>query len=87
MPILNVAGVEVDTVRTVKRSGHILGFSKIEPSVLECLAHRTHEVVSKEELRKHLHDFDWEHHSNLIDVHISNLRRQLSRGRSRDDQH
>ena len=34
-------------------------------------------VVSKRELLEHLYDFTWEHHSNVIEAHISNLRKKL----------
>jgi two-component system response regulator PhoP len=26
---------------------------------------------------EHLYDFGWEHHSNVIEAHVSNLRRKL----------
>jgi two-component system response regulator PhoP len=34
-------------------------------------------VVSKRELLEHLYDFTWEHHSNVIEAHVSNLRKKL----------
>jgi two-component system response regulator PhoP len=40
--------------------------------------HRPRAVVSQQELLEHLYDFDWEHHSNVIEAHISNLRRKLN---------
>ena len=42
------------------------------------LIHRPRAVVSQRELLEHLYDFDWEHHSNVIEAHISNLRRKLN---------
>jgi two-component system response regulator PhoP len=38
-------------------------------------------VISKQVLLEHLYDYNWEHHSNVIEAHISNLRRKLNRGR------
>jgi len=35
-------------------------------------------VVSKQTLLEHLYDYNWEHHSNVIEAHISNLRRKLN---------
>ncbi len=35
---------------------------------------------SSRELLEHLYDFTWEHHSNVIEAHISNLRRKLRSG-------
>lgn len=34
-------------------------------------------IVSKRELLEHLYDYNWEHHSNVIEVHVSNLRKKL----------
>jgi two-component system response regulator PhoP len=33
--------------------------------------------VSKRELLEHLYDYNWEHHSNVIEAHVSNLRKKL----------
>jgi DNA-binding response OmpR family regulator len=29
---------------------------------------------------EHLYDYNWEHHSNVIEAHVSNLRRKLDIG-------
>ena len=29
------------------------------------------------ELLEHMYDFTWEHHSNVIEAHVSNLRRKM----------
>jgi two-component system response regulator PhoP len=39
--------------------------------------HRPRAIVSKRELLEHLYDYNWEHHSNVIEAHVSNLRRKL----------
>jgi two-component system response regulator PhoP len=49
----------------------------MEYRVLEYLMHHPTRVVSNRELLEHLYDFTWEHHSNVIEAHISNLRRKL----------
>ena len=78
-PLLRVANLEIDTVRqTVTESGTIIDLSPTEYRILEYLAHRPRAIVSKKELLEHLYDYDWEHHSNVIEVHISNLRRKLT---------
>ena len=77
-PVLRVCDVEVDTIlQTVRRRGQIVELSATEYRILEYLAHRPKAVVSKRELLEHLYDFGWEHHSNVIEVHVSNLRRKL----------
>jgi DNA-binding response OmpR family regulator len=77
-PVLRVAGIEVNTLeQTVLRGGHTIDLSPTEYRVLEYLMHRPRVVVSKRELLEHLYDYNWEHHSNVIEVHISNLRKKL----------
>lgn len=78
-PVLRLADVEVNTLQqTVLRKGHLVDLSPTEYRILEYLIHRPKAVVSKQELLEHLYDFDWEHHSNVIEAHISNLRRKLN---------
>ncbi|HEY4009921.1 MAG TPA: response regulator transcription factor [Acidobacteriaceae bacterium] len=77
-PVLRVSDVEVDTIRqTVHRRGQLIDLSPTEFRILEYLAHRPRAIVSKTEMLEHLYDFGWEHHSNVIEAHVSNLRRKL----------
>ncbi len=79
-PLLRVGDVEVNTLeQTVHREGRPIEISPTEFRILEYLAHRPRAVVSKQELLEHLYDFNWQHHSNVIEAHISNLRRKLDR--------
>jgi two-component system response regulator PhoP len=71
--------VEINTIQqTVTRRGRFIDLSPTEYRILEYLAHRPRAIVSKQELLEHLYDFDWEHHSNVIEAHVSNLRRKLN---------
>jgi DNA-binding response OmpR family regulator len=77
-PTLNVLGLEVNTLeQTVRRNGAFVDLSPTEYRVLEYLIHRPRVIVSKRELLEHLYDYNWEHHSNVIEVHVSNLRKKL----------
>lgn len=77
-PTLTVANLEVNTLeQTVLRSGKIIDLSPMEYRILEYLVHRPRVVVSKRELLEHLYDYNWEHHSNVIEAHVSNLRKKL----------
>ena len=77
-PTLNVLGLSVNTLeQTVRRAGVIVDLSPTEYRVLEYLIHRPRVIVSKRELLEHLYDYNWEHHSNVIEVHVSNLRKKL----------
>lgn len=77
--VIHVSDMEIDTVhQTVKRRGRLIELSPTEYRILEYLAHRSRVIVSKQELLEHLYDFAWEHHSNVIEAHVSNLRRKLN---------
>ncbi len=77
--VLKVSDVELNTLQqTVVRNGVTIDLSPTEYRVLEYLIHRPRAIVSKQELLEHLYDFEWEHHSNVIEAHVSNLRRKLN---------
>lgn len=58
-------------------AGREVELSPTEYHILEYLMHNTGRVISKQDLLEHLYDFTWEHYSNVIEAHISNLRRKL----------
>ena len=63
--------------QSVSSAGISIDLSPTEYRILEYLMHRPRVVVSKRELLEHLYDFTWEHHSNVIEAHVSNLRKKL----------
>jgi DNA-binding response OmpR family regulator len=65
------------TEQTVTVKGEIVDLSPTEYRVLEYMMHHPRNIISKRELLEHLYDFTWEHHSNVIEAHVSNLRRKL----------
>ncbi|MGA8729570.1 MAG: response regulator transcription factor [Terracidiphilus sp.] len=81
-PTLNALDVELNTLeQSVRRAGTLVDLSPTEYRILEYLIHHPRKVVSKRELLEHLYDYNWEHHSNVIEAHVSNLRRKLETGR------
>ena len=79
-PILRIGDLVVDTIeKTVTREGLELELSPTEYRILEYMSHRPRSVISKQTLLEHLYDYNWEHHSNVIEAHVSNLRRKLNR--------
>jgi DNA-binding response OmpR family regulator len=77
-PTLTTLGLTVNTLeQTVQRQGITVDLSPTEYRILEYLIHRPRVIVSKRELLEHLYDYNWEHHSNVIEVHVSNLRKKL----------
>ena len=84
-PKIQVADLVIDTLeKTVTVAGSPVELSPTEYRALEYLSHRPRSVISKQVLLEHLYDYNWEHHSNVIEAHISNLRRKLNRGRTPD---
>ena len=80
-PVLRLSDVELDTLQqSVRRAGVVIDLTPMEYHILEYLMHRPKVVVSKRELLEHLYDYNWEHHSNVIEAHVSNLRRKLDMG-------
>ncbi|HUD54930.1 MAG TPA: response regulator transcription factor [Terracidiphilus sp.] len=65
------------TEQTVSVKGQIVDLSPTEYRVLEYMMHHPRNIISKRALLEHLYDFTWEHHSNVIEAHVSNLRRKL----------
>jgi DNA-binding response OmpR family regulator len=81
--IVRVADLEIDTrARRVRRGGQIIGLSAREYALLEYLAHRAGHIVSRTELWDHAYDEAAEANSNVLDVHISHLRRKIDDGRT-----
>jgi len=77
-PVLHVSDIELNTLeQSVHRNGRVLDLSPTEYRILEYMMHRPRAIVSKQELLEHLYDFNWQHHSNVIEAHVSNLRRKL----------
>jgi len=77
-PTLNALGVELNSLeQTVHRGSALVDLSPTEYHILEYMLHHPRKVVSKQELLEHLYDYNWEHHSNVIEAHVSNLRKKL----------
>lgn len=77
-PSLRLGALELRIAeQTVTVAGTQVDLSPTEYRILEYLMHHPRAVISKEQLLEHLYDFTWEHHSNVIEAHVSNLRRKL----------
>ncbi len=63
--------------QTVRWDDHAIQLSPTEYRILEVLMYRPRFLVPKRELLEAIYDFTWEHHSNVIEAHVSNLRRKL----------
>ena len=77
-PTLSALDLTVNTLeQSVRRAGVSVDLSPTEYRILEYLIHHPRKIVSKREMLEHLYDYNWEHHSNVIEAHVSNLRKKL----------
>jgi DNA-binding response OmpR family regulator len=75
---LRVGDLEVDTTaRTVRRGGRPVQLSAREYALLEYLAARRGQVVSRSEIWDHVYDFASDPSSNVVDVYIGYLRKKI----------
>ncbi len=76
--VLRVADIELNpSTRSVERDGSPVPLTLKEFGLLEFFMRHPNEVVNREELLSHLWDFNYVGFSNVVDVHIKNLRRKL----------
>lgn len=77
-PQISLGEVVIDTrARSVTRRGEPLTLTAREYAILEYLALHRSEVVSRTALYEHLFDENEDSLSNLLDVHVSNIRKKL----------
>jgi len=78
--MLRVGALEVDTRgRVVRRAGQTVVLTAREYSLLEYLAVRAGQVVSRTEIWDHLYDMNDESTSNVVDVYIGYLRAKIDK--------
>jgi DNA-binding response OmpR family regulator len=78
---VRVGDLEIDSAgRTVKRAGRVIALSAREFALLEYLALRRGQVVTRTEVWEHVYDFAAEPSSNVVDVYVGYLRRKLADG-------
>ncbi|WP_439082244.1 response regulator transcription factor [Streptomyces sp. WL006] len=77
-PVLTVGALRIDTAarRVIRDEGEVTLTAK-EFAVLEQLALRAGQVVSKAEILEHVWDFAYDGDPNIVEVYISTLRRKL----------
>jgi two-component system OmpR family response regulator len=75
---LEIGEVSIDTAsRTVTRSGETVPLTAHQYLVLEYLALHRGEVITRTQLYEHLFDENESTLSNILDVHVFNLRKKL----------
>jgi DNA-binding response OmpR family regulator len=77
-PMLRVLDIELDpAAHTVRRSGVMVPLTAREFALLHYLLDRRGEVVSRGDLLEAVWDMNYDGLSNVVDVHVANLRRKL----------
>jgi two-component system, OmpR family, response regulator len=76
--VLEIGDVKIDTAsRTVTRRGAAINLTPREYALVEFLALHRGKIVTRTMLYDHLFDENEDSLSNLLDVHVSNLRKKL----------
>lgn len=80
---LTVQDITLDTgKRIVTRNGEEIPLTLKEFSMLEYFMRHPNQVINREDLLSHLWDFNYSSFSNVVDVHVKNLRNKLDSGRN-----
>jgi two-component system copper resistance phosphate regulon response regulator CusR len=78
---IGVADLTIDTrAHQVERAGRRVELTGKEYALLEYLARRAGEVVSRAEIGEHVWDENFDPFTNLIEVYIQRLRRKIDDG-------
>ena len=63
--------------KTVTENSVLIDLTSKEYELLECLVRHPNIVLSREQIREHIWDFDYEGESNIIDVLVKNIRKKM----------
>jgi two-component system OmpR family response regulator len=78
--IIEVGDVSIDTAaKTIAKAGQSVTLTAREYALVEFLALHRGQLVSRTMIYDHLFDDDDDSLSNLVDVHVSNVRKKLGR--------
>jgi DNA-binding response OmpR family regulator len=78
--VIRIADLEVDTrSKTARRCGQVIPLTAREYVMLEYLAMRAGQVVSRSEMWEHLYDMHDTTTSNVVDVYVGYLRNKIDK--------
>lgn len=84
--VLQIGNIELNlNERTVHQAGKPVPLTLKEFMLLEYFMTHPNKAVNREELLTHLWDFNYSSFSNVVDVHVKNLRRKLDNGRDNEN--
>ena len=77
-PLVRMGDVEIDTNRReVRRNGQVIALTSREYGLLEYLARRHGQVVTRSEIWDHVYEYRGGTGSNVVDVYVGYLRKKL----------
>lgn len=77
-PLIKTQNLVIDTVsRTLKINDHVVELTNKEFSILEFLLYNANRVVSRLSIAEHVWDDNFDMMTNVVDVHIKNLRKKI----------
>ena len=77
-PSLEIGDLTLDTTtREVRRAGSAIELTTKEYAILEYLMRHPNQVLTRGMIAEHVWNYDFDNVSNVIDVHIRNLRRKI----------
>jgi DNA-binding response OmpR family regulator len=75
---LTGGGIKLNTINhTVLKNGKDVKLTLKEFTILELFLRNKNQVLSRDKIIAHVWDFNYDTFSNIVDVHIKNLRRKL----------
>jgi DNA-binding response OmpR family regulator len=78
--LIEVGDLRIDTVsQRVWRGSEAIVLTSREYALLEYLARRSGEIVSRTDIWEHVYEFDSTAQSNVVDVYVGHLRRKTDR--------
>jgi two-component system copper resistance phosphate regulon response regulator CusR len=77
-PVVIFDNITIDrNSHTVKREGKVIDLTAKEYCILELFIESEDCILSRQQIAEHVWNFDVYHQSNVVDVHIKNLRKKL----------
>jgi len=77
-PVLRLGDLVLDsTTREVTRGGRLVDVTTKEYTLLEYLMRNPNQVLTRTMIAEHVWNYDFDNATNVIDVHIKNLRRKV----------
>jgi two-component system, OmpR family, response regulator len=78
--IIEAGGVAVDTAgRTVRKDGELVQLTPREYALVELMVMHRGKLVTRTMIYEHLFDEEDDSLSNLVDVHVANVRKKLGK--------